>query len=60
MTSCVITDKRSRRVRNFLFPKSFFPARGGEIWGGGAPVRKREAPRVARCSQPSLRPDQKD
>lgn len=37
MTSCVITDKRSRRVRNFLFPKSFFPARGGEIffWGGG-------------------------
>lgn len=31
MTSCVITDKRSRRTREFLLPKSFFPARVAKL-----------------------------
>lgn len=57
MTFCVITDKRCRRMRRFLFPKSFFPARVAKL-GEDLAVRKRQAPRATRCSGPSLRPDQ--
>jgi hypothetical protein len=61
MTSCVITDKRSHRIRKFLLPKSFFPARVPARvakLGKDLSVRKRQAPRVARRTRPSVRREQ--